>query len=644
MVIVETLALSTMVMNSIIMPILINFHDAPKFPAVVLNIKRLVILAVVYLGYLFAISVGEFDSLVDIGLKSFEAVSLFAPAFFLGLYWKRGNRQGATAGLLGGFAVWFYTLIIPALIKAGIVRDVGIVGLMTHSEMLNPHALFGIEGLGKWGNAFFWSMLMNLVVYIGVSVLTRQSKEEEIQALIFVESYERVKELAHGSSYTADDLENILAQYIGRAEAANVIKNYLLKKNMKREELTPKALFELRDEAEKVLSGAIGSSMAAIIFKDKLVLTEKERGELSESIQHITESLRLSRQELAETNREISFLKEFNENIIESAPVGILTIDSFLKVKYWNREMETITGIKRAGAVNGSIISLLPWLTRETLLQNKQREMTVQNPSLQSFKINVSQLKDPSGGFVVILEDITGKKKLEEQLLQTSKLASIGKLTAGISHEIGNPLASISSLVQELSLLEMDTEHDISFTMESLKTMNSHLDRIARIVRSLGDFARMSSAKRTVSNISEILDRSVNLVKYDKRFKNVQFTADISEVPCVRLNPDQIQQVFLNLMLNALDAMPDGGNLCVSMKKVGAFVEVVFSDTGVGIDEAVRDRIFDPFFTTKAPGRGTGLGLSICYGIIREHNGNITVKSEKGVGTTFVVSLSIEKS
>jgi PAS domain S-box-containing protein len=642
MVIVEALALSTMVMNSIIMPTLLNFHDAPQFPAVVLNSKRLVILGVVYLGYLFAISIGEFYSLVDIGLNSFVAVSLFAPAFFLGLYWKRGTRRGAAAGLIIGFAVWFYTLIIPALIKAGIVGDVGVIGLMTHSEMLNPHALFGIEGLGKWGNAFFWSMLMNLIVYVGISVLTKQSKEEEIQALVFVESYERVKELAHGSSYTADDIEDILAQYIGRAEATDVTRDYLSKKNMNREELTSRELFELRDEAEKVLSGAIGSSIAAIIFEDKLVLTEKERGELSESIQHITENLRLSRQELSETNRELSLLKEFSENIIESAPVGIMTIDSLLKVKYWNREMETITGIKRSDAFNRSIISLLPWLTRETLLQNKQRETTVQNPSLQSFKIDVSQFKDPSGGFVIILEDITEKKKLEEQLLQASKLASIGKLTAGISHEIGNPLASISSLVQELRLLEMNTKDEVIFTVESLKSMNSHLDRIAKIVRSLGDFARMSSAEKTVSGIPEILDRAMNLVKYDKRLKNVQFTTSISEIPRLRVNPDQIQQVFLNLMFNALDAMPDGGKLHVSMRREDSSVVVIFSDTGTGIDEAVLDRIFDPFFTTKAPGRGTGLGLSICYGIIREHNGTIEVRSEKAGGTAFVISLPVE--
>lgn len=347
MVIVEALALSTMVMNSIIMPTLINFHDAPRFPAVVLNIKRLVIFGIVFLGYLFATSIGEFYSLVDMGLKSFEAVSLFAPAFFLGLYWKRGNKRGAIAGLIAGFSVWFYTLIIPAMIKAGMIKDAGLIRLMTGSEVLNPHSLFGVQGLGKWGNSLFWSMFFNFMFYTGVSVLTKQSKEEEIQSLIFVESYENIKEIGSSGSFTVNDIKDILTQYLGKAEASEAIQDFLAKKNKKQDELTAKDLFELRDIAEKILSGAIGSSIAAIIFENKLVLTEKERGELSESIKHITESLRFSRQELAEANRQLSYLKEFSENIIESAPVGIATIDYLLRVKYWNKEMEIITGIKR---------------------------------------------------------------------------------------------------------------------------------------------------------------------------------------------------------------------------------------------------------------------------------------------------------
>ncbi|WP_333654191.1 ATP-binding protein [Dissulfurispira sp.] len=646
MVIVEALALSTMVMNSIIMPTLINFHDAPKFPAIVLNIKRLVILGVVFLGYFFATSIGEFYSLVDMGLKSFEAVTLFAPAFLLGLYWKRGTKMGAIAGLIAGFTVWFYTLIMPALIKAGIVKDIGLIGLMTGSEMLNPASLFGIKGLGKWGNSLFWSMFFNLLFYIGVSVFTKQSKDEEIQSLIFVESYEKARELAYGSSYTVNDIEDILAQYLGRPEAREAIHSFLLKKKKKQDELTSKELFELRNEAEKILSGAIGSSIAAIIFENKLVLTEKEREELSESIKHITESLRLSRQELADANRELSYLKEFSENIIESAPVGITTVDSLLRVKYWNKEMETITGIKKSEAFNSSIILLLPWIPGDVLLQNEQNEITFQTPTHQTFKINISPFKDPSGylagGYVVILEDITEKKKMEEQLFQASKLASIGKLTAGISHEIGNPLASISSLVQELMVRKPESNDDTEFTENSLKTINSHIERIARIVRSLGDFARISSVEKTVSSIPEILDRTINLVKYDKRFKDIHLDTEIGDIPRLLLNSDQIQQVFLNLMLNALDAMPEGGRLDIKMERAGNFIEIIFHDTGVGIEESVMDKIFDPFFTTKPFGKGTGLGLSICYGIIREHNGTITVKSKRGEGTTFVIKLPIQ--
>ncbi|OGW21566.1 MAG: hypothetical protein A2X55_05510 [Nitrospirae bacterium GWB2_47_37] len=646
MVIVESLALSTMVMNSIIMPALINFHDAPKFPSAVLNIKRLVILGVVFLGYLFATSIGEFYSLVDMGLKSFEAVTLFAPAFLLGLYWKRGTKAGAIAGLMAGFGIWFYTLIIPAMTKAGLIDSSGIIGILTNSEMLNPNSLFGIKGLGKWGHSLFWSLSFNLMFYIGVSVFTRQSREEEIQSLIFVESYENVRELTLSSSYNVGDIENILAQYLGRQEARDAIGNFLSKKNKKRDELASKELSELRNEAEKILAGAIGSSIAAIIFEDKLVLTEKERGELSESIKHITANLRLSRQELADANRQLSYLKEFSENIIESAPVGIATIDAQLKVKYWNKGIETITGIKKPDAFNNSIVLLLPWIPGDILLQNEQKELSFETPEHRTFKINISPFKDSSGdmggGFVFILEDITENKKMEEQLLQASKLAGIGKLTAGISHEIGNPLASISSLVQELDSMDMRSAEGMEFTEKSLQTINNHIERIARIVRSLGDFARVSSAEKKVCNIAEILDRTVTLVKYDKRFKNINLVTEIEGAPELYVNPDQIQQVFMNFMLNAIDAMPDGGDLTISMKRKGENAEIVFSDTGAGMDESVIDRIFDPFFTTKPPGKGTGLGLSICYGIIREHEGTITVKSKKGEGTTFTISFPLE--
>ena len=641
MVIVESLALSTMAMNSIVMPALIGFHEHRRFPVIILTIKRLIILAVVYLGYLFAVSIGEFYSLVDIGLKSFEAVALFAPAFLLGLYWKRGSRTGAIAGLCAGFAVWFYTLIIPALFKAGILTESGALGRLTSSGLLNPNALFGLQGLGKWGNSLFWSTFLNLVLYVGISLAKRPSREEEIQALLFVESDDRARELPLGASVTSADIEEILSQYVGVDQASDVIENFVAQRGAPGSEFSLQDLRALRFEAERVLSGAIGSSLSSIIFEDKLVLSEKERSELSSSLQQITASLRLSRQELAQTNRALSFLQEFSANIIESAPVGITSVDSSLRINYWNRGMEALAGIRREVALDQPVDQLLPWLRRELLLGKQQREEVVQTPTQQCFRLNVSPFKDPSGGVVIIFEDITEKTKMEEQLLQASKLASIGRLTAGISHEIGNPLASISSLVQELAELDDTERGGTEFVRESLVSITSHLERISRIVRSLGDFARVSTARKAPSDIREIFNRTTELVKYDKRFRKVHYQAEFEAIPPLLVNPDQIEQVFLNLLLNALDAMPDGGDLRVTMRRQGAEVVVQVEDTGHGIDPKVLDRVFDPFFTTKPLGKGTGLGLSICYGTVRDHGGTITIKSTKGSGTVFTVSLPI---
>jgi Na+/proline symporter/signal transduction histidine kinase len=641
MVIVESVALSTMVMNNLVMPAIFRFNKMKGFPAIILNLKRLIILGCVFLGYFFAVSIGEFYTLVDIGLKSFEAVTIFAPSIILGLYWKRGNKLGAIAGIVAGFVIWFYTLFMPALLKSGVIYEKGFLSSLINSYIFNPHALFGLAGLDKWSHSLFWGLLINTIFYIGLSIFTKQGGEEEKQALLFVESYSP-RMLQMKGVYSIRQIEDILGQYIGRKEARDIVELFISRHGIIKEDISQDELFKLRDEAERVLSGALGSAIATIIFEDKVTLTEQERGEISSSIKQMTDTLRLSRQELAEANRNLAYLKEFSENIIESAPVGIVTVDASLMVKYWNKEMEIITGIKRTFAHSRFIANLLPWIRKEIFAQSELNEMLVQTPSMQRFKVNISPFKDPSGGHVVILEDITEKKKMEEQLQQASKLASLGKLTAGISHEIGNPLASISSLVQELKSLKMESGEDREFTSESLKTINSHIERIAKIVRSLGDFARISTKEKIPSNISEILDRTINLVKYDKRFKNIQLVPNIDTIPPFRINPDQIQQVFLNLMLNSIDAMPDGGKLTVSMKKTGNSVEVIFSDTGVGIDETIIDRIFDPFFTTKSPGRGTGLGLSICYGIIREHNGTITVKSRKGEGTTFTIRLPVE--
>ncbi len=639
MIIVESIALSTMVMNSFVVPTLWDLSAIKNFYAVVLNIKRLVILGCVFLGYVFAIYIGQFDSLVDIGLKSFEAVTIFAPSILLGLYWKGGNKKGAIAGILAGFSVWIYTLLIPALMRAGIIEKGNILNAIFNSTLLNPTALFGLGGLDRWSHSLFWGLFLNICFYVGVSLLTRQSDDETHQAIVFVDSF---SPLNLGPSYRPSgiaEVEDILGQYVGPDEAREVVNGFLRKNGLTRTSLSGEWLIKLREEAERVLSGAMGPSISTLVFQDRMVLTHDEALRVSDSIQHISRSLRLSRQELAEANRQLAMLKEFSENIIESLPLGVATLDEALRVTYWNSGMEMITGVEKSDSLECDASGLLTCLEPRLFTPEvREGEITCRrnfDPQI-ILKGYVSRLTGAQKGYVLVLEDITEKKKIEEELFRATKHASVGRLAAGVAHEIGNPLASISSLVQELQ-----TEDVSSFTKDSLTTINEHVHRIARIVRSLGDFARLYPRQKVATSLGDILENTLNLVRYDKNFRKIEIRTDVQATPPLTIDPDQIQQVFLNLILNARDAMPNGGSLDISVKHIDGHVLMLFADTGCGIDPEVRDKVFDPFFSTKGPSKGTGLGLSICYSIIKDHGGTIEIDSEIDKGTRFTIKIPV---
>ncbi len=640
MVIVESLALSTMVMNSLVLPALLGLN-VKSLHMVILNIKRLVILGLVFLGYIFAMSIGEFYSLVDIGLKSFEAVTIFAPALLLGLIWKGGNRKGAIAGIMAGFFVWIYTLLIPAMMRAGILEKGGFMESVFNSHLLNPTALFGLQGLDRWTHSLFWGLLLNLLFFFTVSIFTRQSDEDTRQAIIFVDSFSPRHFSSMQRPATIAVIEDALGQYIGPGEAREAIEGFLMRNNLTREALSGEWLMRLREEAERILSGVLGPSISTLVFQELSTMSHDETHRVSNSIRQISRSLRLSRQELAEANRQLAMLKEFSENIIESLPVGVATLDDSHRVTYWNSAMEMITGVEKSDALNkdaGRLLTCLePRLFNPTIQEGEITCRRNFDPQI-ILKGYVSRLTGVQKGYVLVLEDITEKKKIEEELFRTTKHASVGRLAAGVSHEIGNPLASISSLVQELL-----TEEGSSFVKGSLNTIHQHVNRIARIVRNLGDFARLYPRQRVPTSLRDILQNTIDLVRFDKNFKKIEVVTDVQSARPVKIDPDQMQQVFLNLLLNSRDAMPEGGKLDISMKESGGRVRMVFADTGTGIETGVKDKVFDPFFTTKGPSRGTGLGLSICYSIIKDHGGTIEVESEKDKGTKFIITLPVEE-
>jgi signal transduction histidine kinase len=232
--------------------------------------------------------------------------------------------------------------------------------------------------------------------------------------------------------------------------------------------------------------------------------------------------------------------------------------------------------------------------------------------------------------------DIRELQRLNEQLIRTEKLAAMGTLAAGVAHEVNNPLASISSLIQ---MIRADQRVDDE-TRDKLKLISTQIQRITQVTKDMTDFASARpSAKRPV-DINEVIESSLRLASFDKGFQVLsihrRFT---SEMPKISADSDQMQQVFLNLFLNARDAMPTGGDLFVGSDLDEEDVRVVIRDSGAGIEDVAKKQIFDPFFTTKPAGKGTGLGLAVCYGIMTAHGGSIEVNSKKNSGTEFIVRL-----
>ena len=237
-------------------------------------------------------------------------------------------------------------------------------------------------------------------------------------------------------------------------------------------------------------------------------------------------------------------------------------------------------------------------------------------------------------------------KEVQEQIVWTEKLASLGKLAATIAHEINNPLAGVLNyirlIIKQLSRNRFTHEklEDIS---RYLKIMESETARCGEIVKDLLAFSRRTKITMESNSIEDIINKTLNLISHELEMKELQLKKNIApNLPKVKCDFKQIQQVLLNLMYNASEAMPSGGTLTITANRANgakALLEVAISDTGCGISEKDMENIFEPFFTTKEEGKGVGLGLSVVYGIIARHNGTIAVESEPGKGSTFTIRL-----
>jgi len=360
--------------------------------------------------------------------------------------------------------------------------------------------------------------------------------------------------------------------------------------------------------------------------------------------------------EQEQRTEELEILKEFNESIVESINVGLLAVDLDGRVTRLNSALEEMLSTSREEAIGKRVEALFAEDFADTLTQVlgpdrwsltglrniyklhtavKAGRSLVLNIAIAPLRVNSHERT----GALVVMEDVTSRIRLEEQLQQREKLSSIGLLAAGVAHEVNTPLTGVSSYTQ--MLLGMFPETDPKHAL--LQKVRRQADRATDIVNNLLNFSRTGSATEFSDvDIHRVLDDTLQLLEPQLRSSQIEIVrAYDPEIPRVFGNSGQLQQVFTNLLLNARDSIVGGGRITLSTSSNGTDEAMVveISDTGVGIDPENVAKIYDPFYTTKGVGQGTGLGLAVSYGIVQEHSGHISVSSAQGHGTTFRITL-----
>jgi PAS domain S-box-containing protein len=350
---------------------------------------------------------------------------------------------------------------------------------------------------------------------------------------------------------------------------------------------------------------------------------------------------------------------DLTASIVDSLPVGLYVIDRNFTIVCWNRTREAGPfGLMRQDVIGRNLFEVLPSLKRSSIAEEFERvfatgtilqveQETGSGPDQKHYRITKIPVKNAASEVTHVItvgEDITERRRMERQLFTSDKLAGIGHLAAGIAHELNNPMAAIASAAE--AVLRRSRAPDFAGLADAeelrllLRIIEEEVYRCKRIIGSLSDFSRDPGMERQRVDVREILNSVAGMLAHQARTRGVTLRAEHApDLPAVLANEGELRQVFLALILNGLEAQPQGGVLLLKTRREGAGVVLEFTDRGPGIPVEHRTRLFQPFFTTKPPGQGPGLGLYVSYTIVTAHGGHLEVDSTPGAGTTVRIRL-----
>lgn len=627
--IVSTLALAGMVLNHVVLP-LKTPRDHGDIYGWLQWVKRLLIAGILMLALMFHETIGQHLDLSILGAISLSGTLQLLPGALGVIYWPEGNRRGLVAGLLAGLAIWFTTLVLPFSLA-----DNGLEWL----------PLPVVPGYDNWHLFTFISLTANLTVFALVSIISPASPEEASAAQacsLGALSRPQRRELLAGSS---TEFVQQLAKPLGQSVARREVERALHQLKLPNAEFRPYQLRRLRDQVEINLSGLLGPSVARDIVKQHLGFKPLTRGGMGQDIRYVERALGDYQNQLTGLAGELDNLRRHYRQTLQNLPIPACSVGEDGEILMWNHAMQTLTGISAEEVVGARLVTLPEhWYALlddfnggDELHRYKHRLDLRGKPHwLNLHKAALNGPDHPEGGSIILVEDQTETRLLEDELIHSERLASVGRLAAGVAHEIGNPVTGISSLAQNLKL-----ETDDPAILETANQIQQQTRRVSNILQTLMNFARSGNHAQANRyepvSLHRCVEESMNLLSLADEGTRIRFVNECPEDLLVLGDEQRLVQVFLNLLGNARDASSQGGTVRVTGNGDGysAIIEVI--DEGSGIASEELDHIFEPFYTTKAPNKGTGLGLSLVYSIVEEHYGNIQVESpaceETGTGT-----------
>jgi PAS domain S-box-containing protein len=614
-IIVTTLATAAMFLNHVVLP---SYTPGPKqdFYQWLLWVRRCLIGAILLGAYAFYRIMGADIHITLLGILAFVAAMQFSPGVLGVLYWPKANRWGLISGLGVGILVWAYTLLLP----------------LSHLTLGWEYSIpLPATNMDNWHVAAMGSFGINLMLFVIVSLTTTQKESEKSAAeACSVDTVSRTSRKPLIAS-NSNDIIISLSKPLGRYVAEREVHEALTDLSLPSYEDRPYALRRLRTRLEANLSGLMGPTVAHDIINRSLPF--QANAVLSEDIYQIEQRIEGFHDRLSGLAGELDNLRRYHRQTLERLPIGVCSVSDEGEVLMWNTAMRELTGMDPSDVTGSRLTAAAePWgsmlnefLLDDVIHQHKKRIEQLGRPHWYNLHKSIIKASGgQAGGTVILVEDQTETQMLEEELMHSERLASIGRLAAGVAHEIGNPITGIDCLAQS-----MRYETDNKEILDMADQIQEQTKRVTRIVQSLMNFSHSShmTTEHLPVNISTCIDESIQLLRLSSQGRDIAYINACDPDWQVVGDSQHLVQVFINLLGNARDASPDFSSIYIFGFIDPHQVTVHVVDQGSGIAEDKLDHIFDPFFTTKEVGKGTGLGLALVYSIIEEHYGHISIDS-----------------